>query len=54
MNAAAHGHTECARLLLDAGADKDTLNNERASAGVAYELFREALARSVIALCAGM
>jgi hypothetical protein len=29
MCAAASGHTECARLLLDAGADKDIKNNVR-------------------------
>jgi hypothetical protein len=34
MNAASGGHADCARLLLDAGADKNATDNVRASAGV--------------------
>ncbi len=33
MKASAKGHAECARLLLDAGADKEAKANVRASAG---------------------
>ena len=35
MFAAENGHADCARLLLDAGADKVAKDNVRASAGVA-------------------
>jgi ankyrin repeat protein len=34
--AAENGHADCARLLLDAGADKEVKNLVRASAGVLY------------------
>ncbi len=34
--AAMRGHADCARLLLDAGADKETTDDVRASAGRAF------------------
>ncbi len=34
--AAMEGHADCARLLLDAGADKNAANNVRASAGCGW------------------
>ena len=37
--AAAEGHAECVRLLIDAGADKDVKNNVRRWSLLCYEAF---------------